>query len=168
MPPAAKRRRTSGPASAAQQGTLNFRSSKASAAAGASPYFKPTKPTSTPPTKPEVVSITQDEEKVSQQAPAIDIDDPSARIFQKAEAHDDEVDEEAQEEVEEEKKLEKKALALPESKLKAYWAAKEKERKAPRVHQKELTIREKMLREWDMSSRYGVCLSSLDDQKDSH
>jgi len=68
------------------------------------------------------------------------------------------VDEDVQAEIEAEKALNKKALALSDTKLKAYWSAKEKERKAPRVHQKELTMREKMLREWDMSSRYGVSL----------
>lgn len=154
MPPA-KRQRTSGPTTAAQ-GTLNFRSSKSSAAAGASPYFKPSKPVSTPPTKPEVIDVTSDESQTqTQQPPAISLDDPAARVFQTAEPEED-LDEDAESEANAEKEIEKKALALPESKIKAYWAAKEKERKAPRVHQKELSMREKMLREFDMSSRYGV------------
>ena len=76
-------------------------------------------------------------------------------MFQTAEP-EEELDEDAELEANAEKEIEKKALALPESKIKAYWAAKEKERKAPRVHQKELSMREKMLREFDMSSRYGV------------
>ena len=37
-----------------------------------------------------------------------------------------------------------------------YWQKKEKERKAPRVHQKDLDLHEKILREWDMSGQYGV------------
>jgi len=156
MPPATKRRRTSGPAAAAAQGTLNFRSSKSSAAAGASPYFKATKPVSAPVTKPEVVDVTSNDSKTqSQQAPAIDISEPAAQALQTAEP-EEELDDDAESEANVEKELEKKALALPESKIKAYWAGKEKERKAPRVHQKDLTMREKMLREFDMSSRYGV------------
>lgn len=158
MPPASKKRRTSGPANA--QGTLNFRNTKSSAANGASPYFKPKKQVSTPSVKPEVVDVTTDDSQSQsqQQPPAIDIDDTTARIFQTAE---EEVDGDGEAETNEEDELTKKALALPESKIKAYWAAKEKERKAPRVHQKELTMREKMLREFDMSSRYGVSPACL-------
>jgi len=148
MPPAAKRQRTSA-ATATAQGTLNFRSSKAAAAAGASHHIKANKPVSTLPTKSEPTNVTTDDEhsQILSQA-------------QTLEAVDIEVDEDVQAEIEAEKALNKKALALSDTKLKAYWSAKEKERKAPRVHQKELTMREKMLREWDMSSRYGVCLTS--------
>ena len=141
MPPAAKRQRTS-TATAAAQGTLNFRSSKAAAAAGASHHIKASKPVSTLPTKSEPTIITTDDELSTQTLEAVET----------------EVDEDVQAEIEAEKALNKKALALSDTKLKAYWSAKEKERKAPRVHQKELTMREKMLREWDMSSRYGVSL----------
>lgn len=42
-----------------------------------------------------------------------------------------------------------------------YWQKKEEERKAPRVHQKELNIHEKILREWDMSGQYGVSETKL-------
>lgn len=41
------------------------------------------------------------------------------------------------------------------AKIKTYWSAKERERKAPRVYQQGLGVREKILRESDMSSRYG-------------
>lgn len=158
MPPAAKKRRTTGPATAAAQGTLKFQTSKAAASQG-SPYFKATKPVSKS-TKADVVDITSEEsQSQSQQPPAINIDDPSARILEVADEVDEQ-DEEAEAEASEEKALEDKALGLADSKLKAYWAAKEGERKAPRVHQKDLTMREKMLREWDMSSRYGVSTSS--------
>jgi len=157
MPPAAKRQRTS----AVAQGTLNFRSSKAAAAAGATHHTKANKPVSTLPTKPEAKTVTIDDE-LSQapsqaQSHTIDISEPSTQTL---EAVEDETDEDVQAEIEAEKALIKKALALSDTKLKAYWSAKEKERKAPRVHQKELTMREKMLREFDMSSRYGVCKSS--------
>ena len=44
---------------------------------------------------------------------------------------------------------------MPLAKIKTYWLAKERERKAPRVHQQGLGVREKILREFDMSSCYG-------------
>ncbi|KAF4551497.1 DNA polymerase delta subunit 4-like protein [Elsinoe fawcettii] len=50
------------------------------------------------------------------------------------------------------------ALKLPVSKIKLYWAEKERARKAPRVHQEHLPISEKILREWDMSGQYGPCI----------
>lgn len=48
------------------------------------------------------------------------------------------------------------ARKIKDSQIKAYWRAKEQERKAPRVHQQGLTVGEKVLREWDMSGQYGV------------
>ena len=53
------------------------------------------------------------------------------------------------------------ARKVTETRIKAYWRAKERERKAPRVHQEGLTVGEKVLREWDMSGQYGVSSSSL-------
>lgn len=51
---------------------------------------------------------------------------------------------------------ETKAMKISDAQIKKYWQSKERERKAPRVHQEGLTIREKLLREWDMSGQYGV------------
>lgn len=51
---------------------------------------------------------------------------------------------------------EAEARKITETQVKAYWRAKERERKAPRVHQEGLTVGEKILREWDMSGQYGV------------
>ncbi|KAF2482932.1 DNA polymerase delta, subunit 4-domain-containing protein [Neohortaea acidophila] len=50
------------------------------------------------------------------------------------------------------------ARKIKDSQIKAYWRAKEQERKAPRVHQQDLTVYEKVLREWDMSGQYGPCI----------
>lgn len=49
-----------------------------------------------------------------------------------------------------------RARTLTEAKIKQYWQKKEKERKAPRVHQQGLSLHEKVLREWDTSGQYGV------------
>lgn len=50
------------------------------------------------------------------------------------------------------------ASSLSPSDLKSYWRAKESARKAPRVHQSELSLGEKILREWDMSGQFGPCI----------
>jgi DNA polymerase delta subunit 4 len=51
---------------------------------------------------------------------------------------------------------EDKARRISDAAIKRYWAAKEKQRIAPRVHQGELSLHEKVLREFDMSGHYGV------------
>lgn len=53
---------------------------------------------------------------------------------------------------------EARARKIPETQINRYWRAKESERKAPRVHQGDLTTHEKILREWDMQSSYGPCI----------
>jgi DNA polymerase delta subunit 4 len=51
-----------------------------------------------------------------------------------------------------------RARKIKDTDLKRYWRAKESERKAPRVHQEDLPLHEKILREWDMSGQYGPCI----------
>ena len=55
---------------------------------------------------------------------------------------------------------EEQARKITDTQIKQYWRKKEQERLAPRVHQEELTVYEKVLREWDMSGQYGVSLAS--------
>ncbi|KAF2829265.1 hypothetical protein CC86DRAFT_345892 [Ophiobolus disseminans] len=52
---------------------------------------------------------------------------------------------------------EDQARRISDAALKKYWAAKEKPRMAPRVHQQDLSLHEKILREFDMSGHYGPC-----------
>ena len=47
---------------------------------------------------------------------------------------------------------------MTEAAIKKYWAAKEKQRLALRVHQGDLSLYEKVLREFDMSGQYGVSM----------
>lgn len=56
---------------------------------------------------------------------------------------------------------ETQARKITDADIRKYWQAKERERKAPRVHQEHLTVQEKLLREWDMSGQYGVCHTIL-------
>ncbi|KAI4122439.1 MAG: hypothetical protein LQ338_005816 [Usnochroma carphineum] len=53
---------------------------------------------------------------------------------------------------------EEKARKVPEAAVKRYWREKEAERKAPRVHQQHLSLHEKILRHFDLSSQYGPCV----------
>ena len=54
---------------------------------------------------------------------------------------------------------EEQARKITDTQIKQYWRKKEQERLAPRVHQQDLTVYEKVLREWDMSGQYGVSLA---------
>jgi len=51
---------------------------------------------------------------------------------------------------------EERASKVTDAQIKRYWRDREAERSAPRVHQGGLTVEEKVLRYWDMSSQYGV------------
>ena len=51
---------------------------------------------------------------------------------------------------------EEQARKITDTQIKKYWRDKEQERLAPRVHQEDLGVYEKVLREWDMSGQYGV------------
>lgn len=52
--------------------------------------------------------------------------------------------------------LEQKAAKISETQVRKYWKGKEDERSAPRVHQQGLSVHEKILRHFDLSSQYGV------------
>lgn len=52
----------------------------------------------------------------------------------------------------------RKALKISDAQIKRYWEDEERARKAPRVHQQDLDIDEKVLRHFDLSSQYGPCI----------
>jgi len=47
---------------------------------------------------------------------------------------------------------------VTDAQLKRYWKAEEDSRLAPRVHQSSLSLHEKILRHFDLSSQYGPCI----------
>jgi DNA polymerase delta subunit 4 len=51
---------------------------------------------------------------------------------------------------------EEEASHVKEAQIKMYWKEKEALRKAPRVHQQDLSLHEKVCREFDTDGRYGV------------
>lgn len=50
------------------------------------------------------------------------------------------------------------AAKISDKQIKVYWTGKEDARKAPRVHQAGLSVRERVCREFDMELRFGVCV----------
>ena len=50
------------------------------------------------------------------------------------------------------------ALRVNDAQIRKYWRTKEDARIAPRVHQQGLNVNEKVLREFDACSQFGVCL----------
>ncbi|KHO01852.1 DNA polymerase delta subunit 4 [Metarhizium album ARSEF 1941] len=67
-------------------------------------------------------------------------------------------DPEPREEVPDKTEAELKAEKLTDSHIDKYWKDIEKERKAPRVHQEGLSVNDKILRYFDVSSQYGPCI----------
>ncbi|OOF99225.1 hypothetical protein ASPCADRAFT_513280 [Aspergillus carbonarius ITEM 5010] len=51
-----------------------------------------------------------------------------------------------------------KAGKITERQLQQYWRREEAKRQGPRVHQEGLTLRERILRHFDLSSQYGPCI----------
>ncbi|KAJ5983020.1 hypothetical protein N7481_005119 [Penicillium waksmanii] len=52
----------------------------------------------------------------------------------------------------------KRALKMSKQDLNRYWKKEEQARLAPRVHQGDLAMEEKILRHFDLSSQYGPCI----------
>jgi DNA polymerase delta subunit 4 len=67
-----------------------------------------------------------------------------------------EVEEEPEIEVPEKSEVELKAEKITKKQIETYWKGIEAKRIAPRVHQKDLSTNEKVLRYFDVSSQYGV------------
>ncbi|KAF4820603.1 DNA polymerase delta subunit 4 [Colletotrichum siamense] len=67
-------------------------------------------------------------------------------------------EEEVKEEVPEKSEAVTRAEKISDAQINKYWKAIEAERIAPRVHQKDVTLAEKVLRYFDVSSQYGPCI----------
>ncbi|OJJ44945.1 hypothetical protein ASPZODRAFT_168063 [Penicilliopsis zonata CBS 506.65] len=51
-----------------------------------------------------------------------------------------------------------RALKVSQRDLQRYWKGEEAKRRTPRVHQQDLSLEEKILRHFDLSSQYGPCI----------
>ncbi|KAM6488609.1 DNA polymerase delta, subunit 4-domain-containing protein [Trichoderma sp. SZMC 28011] len=94
------------------------------------------------------VTKEEEEEKV------VDVVADELDVHEESEAEVEPVTEKAPEKTEAELKAEK----ITDAQIKSYWKAIEKVRKAPRVHQEDLDLGEKVLRYFDVSSQYGPCI----------
>jgi DNA polymerase delta subunit 4 len=87
---------------------------------------------------------------------------------EKDEAEDIKADEQLQQETEQQivsidvtkSDAELKAAKMSDAAIQKYWRKVEAERMAKRVHQEDLTLSEKVLRYFDVSSQYGVSVTS--------
>ncbi|KAG9230384.1 putative DNA polymerase delta subunit 4 [Amylocarpus encephaloides] len=135
----ATRATSGGPAARGSQKTLAFT------------HGKVTKPSTPLPGKPVASS------KLAMEIDAGDIDSDAARVASEPTAPEHagldipRVSRSAEAE---------KARRVTDAQVQAYWRAREDDRLAPRVHQGDLRVEEKILRLWDMSSQYGPCIGT--------
>ncbi|KAK2597986.1 hypothetical protein QQS21_005902 [Conoideocrella luteorostrata] len=84
------------------------------------------------------------------------IDKPEDDEQEQEQEQEQQGQQELEAEVPEKSEAEIRAEKLTDSQISKYWKGVEKERKAPRVHQEDLSINDKVLRYFDVSSQYGV------------
>lgn len=145
--------RTSGPAKG--QSTLTFHGKVTK---------NITKDLKEPIAKPLVPDVTEvkPKDESAEEAVKVDVADDVKDEQSEVEAEEEEEEEEEEEpEVEavpERPEAEIKAEKITEAQIKKYWKAIEQQRIAPRVHQQDLGLNEKVLRYFDVSSQYGPCI----------
>jgi DNA polymerase delta subunit 4 len=136
MPATRRTRTSSGPAAKGSQKTLSFGN-------------KVTKPAAPSSTKDKAHTINPK---------AIDLDvghvSSEAAVAEQAQVEVQKIKSERTPE-------EERASKVTDAQIKRYWKEREAERKAPRVHQGDVSLEEKILRLFDMSSQFGVCLPPI-------
>ncbi|KAF2188225.1 hypothetical protein K469DRAFT_748568 [Zopfia rhizophila CBS 207.26] len=142
MPP---RGRKSGVAPKATQSTLAFHgASNKVTKPGTRPQSKKdllAEPAAKSP-KPEVVDVSTTDETEPTTAEAAIIEQTEQEVVAQKVSSAPEDDE---------------ARRISETMLQKYWTEKEKSRQGPKVHLQDLSLHEKILRNWDMSGQYGPC-----------
>lgn len=89
----------------------------------------------------------------SQESPVRILPSPSRRRKVRRSLHDHEEEDEVSFEA-----AEQQASKVSEAQVKKYWKAEEDSRIAPRVHQHDVHLHEKILRHFDLCSEYGPCI----------
>jgi DNA polymerase delta subunit 4 len=138
MPATRRTRTSSGPAAKGSQKTLSF----------GHKVTKPATPSSTKEDKAHTINPKA----------AIDLDvghiSSEAAVAEQAQVEVEKIKSERTPE-------EERASKVTDAQIKRYWKEREAERKAPRVHQGDVSLEEKILRLFDMSSQFGVCLPPI-------
>lgn len=162
MPATRRSSRVAAAKSTAKQSTLSFNnrvskagaakvSAKEAAAAVAAAALTP--PASSPPTERKAVEPSEEAD--------IEVDQSDALV-------DDEEEEEVAKVEVRRPSAEVRAERVTDAQVKRYWREVEAVRIAKRVHQKNLSLAEKVLRYFDISSQYGVSSKNLQAPSLSH
>jgi len=142
MPPTRRSRTSGGPATPGSQSTLSFGSAN-----------KVTKPTAKSATKAKSV-LSASLSSTNTPAVAQDIDLSTGHVTSETA-----IAEQARSELKKERsEEERRALKVTDAQIRKYWRAREAERRTGRVHQEDLSVEEKILRLFDVSSQYGPCI----------
>jgi len=139
--PATRRSRTTGPVAKGAQSTLSF--------GNKSKVTKPT-PATTKSNKKDLIAHVISDDSSQEQIQKSDVGHVSSEAVVKVQAATELAKPRTKEELEAEK--------VPVAQINRYWRARESERLAARVHQEDLSVEEKILRLFDMSSQYGPCI----------
>jgi DNA polymerase delta subunit 4 len=131
MPPTRRARNSTGPAAKGAQKTLSFGSSKIS---------KPSNDKFTSPSSPGIKPSSVDDIEPGHVSSEAAITSQTSIVKAEVERSPEE----------------EKASKVTDAQIRRYWRDREAERRAPRVHQEDLSVEEKVLRLWDMSTQYGV------------
>ncbi|KAH6606712.1 hypothetical protein Trco_005865 [Trichoderma cornu-damae] len=114
-----------------------------------------------PASKDEVTKAEGEEEGGGEgEEAAVDIVSEEPETLEGPEAEAEAEVEHAVEQVLEKSEAELTAEKITDAQIKSYWEAIEKQRKAPRVHQEDLDLSEKVLRYFDVTSQYGPCIGT--------
>lgn len=142
MPPTRRSRTSGGPAAKGSQQTLSFGASKLSKTTFTSAKDKLAPAPASPPLKAELGHVSS-EPAVAEQA-KVEVERIKSEVKE----------EEGKEVIRSPEEV--RASKVTDAQIRRYWRDREAERRAPRVHQGDLSVEEKVLRYFDMSSQYGV------------
>ncbi|KAH7156939.1 DNA polymerase delta, subunit 4-domain-containing protein [Dactylonectria macrodidyma] len=116
---------------------------------------------------PALAKVEVPEPVKEEELAAVIIDEPEANDPEEQEVEKEEEEEEEEveavsevEEVPEKSEAELQAEQITDAQIKKYWKGIEDQWKSPRVHQEGLSLQEKVLRYFDVSSQYGPCIGT--------
>ncbi|TVY49697.1 DNA polymerase delta subunit [Lachnellula occidentalis] len=160
MPATCRSRTSSGPAARGSQKTLSFGPTKAS-----KPSTKKSKLAASPLSKTSNtnnididIDIDQDEDVGGDVGGDVDVDVDVGHMTSEAAIASQRAQEAQRVKKEGPSAEEERARKVSDAQVRRYWKEREAERRAPRIHQGDLGVEEKVLRLWDMSSQYGPAI----------
>lgn len=101
-------------------------------------------------------SVPRDTKKAVSKIDQADVASPAKEEVEDVVVDEPEVEVKPQEQLPAKSDAEIEAEKISDAQIAKYWKGIEKLRRAPRVHQQDLMLSEKVLRYFDVSSQYGV------------